>query len=337
MPSDLQLPDPPLAGESPHIEVRGVVKTYADGTKALDGVDLRIEDGMLGLLGPNGAGKSTLLEILVLGLEPSAGEVRWFGSTARGRERASVRSRLGYLSQEYRPPGLLTGLEVLLLSGELRGVPLRRRDLRRRALALLEAVELQQVAHRPSGTYSGGMARRLGLAQALIHAPRALLVDEPTAGLDPEERIRFRLLVTDLAEEIPVLLSTHIVEDIEATCSRLAVLGGGRVRFDGPPGDLLARVAGKIWVRRPEARPEGPESGVLGLGAETAPEGGAVEVLHAAERPEGSRAREATLEDALAVFLGLSLAELEADDAGPGDESSPGSECGADGDDGAGS
>ncbi|HBL30605.1 MAG TPA: ABC transporter ATP-binding protein [Acidobacteria bacterium] len=229
------------------IELQDLAKIYADGTRALQGVSLSFDRGMLGLLGPNGAGKTTFLSLLTLALEPSAGRRIYDGlDAAQPGRRAAIRRRIGYLPQDYRPVGHLTGREYLGHMARLRGVPLGRRELAEKVRALLDSVGLTAAADRPSGTYSGGMQRRLGIAQALLHAPRLVIVDEPTAGLDPEERIRFRGLITEVAEQTAVLLSTHIVEDVEATCPRLAIIGGGRLLFDGPPGDLLRSAAGTV-------------------------------------------------------------------------------------------
>ena len=226
----------------PLIELRDIVKTYSDGHRALRGVDLALDEGMFGLLGPNGAGKTTLLSILVLALEPTSGTLRFSELDPRdGRARAAIRGQIGYLPQDFQPLRHLTGVEYLIHCARLRGVPMTRREIDRRARMLLDAVDLLDAANRASGEYSGGMRRRLGIAQALIHAPRILVIDEPTAGLDPEERIRFRNLIAEVAEEVAVLLSTHICEDIEATCDRIGVLTNGRLVFDGRPGDLMTR------------------------------------------------------------------------------------------------
>jgi len=230
------------------IRLRSVTKCYPDGHQALHGVDLDVGEGMLGILGPNGAGKTTLLSILVLALEPTAGERDYHGlNPARSRDRGRVLADIGYLPQEFFPVAHLTGSEYLTHCARLRGVPLSRARLARRVHDLLDAVGLADAAHRRSGQYSGGMRRRLGLAQSLIHAPSLLVVDEPTAGLDPEERIRFRNLVAEVAERTAVLLSTHIVEDIEATCPRLVVIAAGRVLFDDAPAKMLQRAAGRLW------------------------------------------------------------------------------------------
>jgi ABC-2 type transport system ATP-binding protein len=224
------------------IELRGIHKTYPDGHAALRGIDLSLGEGMFGLLGPNGAGKTTLLSILVLAVEPTAGRFHFQGLDAsRGRTRAAIRRQIGFLPQDFQPLRHLTGVEYLIYCAGLRGLSLTRREVDRRARMLLDAVDLTDTANRPSGEYSGGMRRRLGIAQAMIHAPRMLVIDEPTAGLDPEERIRFRNLIAEVAEEVAVLLSTHISEDIEATCNRIAVLTNGVLVFDGDASELLAR------------------------------------------------------------------------------------------------
>ncbi len=289
------------------IELQNIRKTYPDGTQALKGLDLAFGDGMLGLLGPNGAGKTTLLSILVLALEPSSGQRRYFGIDDRPRHRGRIRGMIGYLPQELDPVETLSGFEYLQLCGDLRQVPLSGRQLKRRIWALLDAVELSHAAKRRADTYSGGMKRRLGLAQALIHAPRLLVVDEPTAGLDPEERIRFRNLVSDLADEIPVLLSTHIVEDIEATCPRLAVIDRGELLFDGGPGELMHRFEGSLFLL-PTEREIPAEAYKVG---QRAVEGGEVWNVVCSPRPlAGASPLVPTLEEAAAAFLHVPEEEL---------------------------
>ena len=224
------------------IDLRGITKTYSDGHHALRGVDLTLGEGMFGLLGPNGAGKTTFLSILVLAVEPTSGTRIYDGyDAARPSSRPIIRRMIGYLPQDFQPIRHLTGFEYLVHCARLRETGLSRKEIDRRARQLLEAVDLQDAAARASGEYSGGMRRRLGIAQALIHSPRLLVIDEPTAGLDPEERIRFRNLIAEVADHVAVLLSTHICEDIEATCDRVGVLVGGRVIFDGAPGELFTR------------------------------------------------------------------------------------------------
>lgn len=284
------------------IRVRGLSKVYPDGKQALTGVDLDLGEGMLGLLGPNGAGKTTLISMLVLAVEPTKGE-RIYGelSAARGSNRAAIRATIGYLPQEFQPIQRLTGLEYLGYCARLRSVRLSRRRLLDRCRALLDIVGLADASDRYTREYSGGMKRRLGIAQALIHAPRFLVVDEPTAGLDPEERIRFRNMIAEAAEEATVLLSTHIVEDIEATCPRIAVIASGRLVFEGSPSDLLQRFDGSLWEIGGEETP--PRC--LRVARRTAV-GSAPRWLVHAEAPvsDGSPARP-TLEEAYAALLAL--------------------------------
>jgi ABC-2 type transport system ATP-binding protein len=182
-------------------------------------------------------------------------------------------------------------------------VPLGRAALRRKVAELLEAVSLERAADRAAGDYSGGMQRRLGIAQALLHSPRLVVVDEPTAGLDPEERIRFRNLITDVAASKTVLLSTHIVEDVEATCPRLGVIAGGRLLFDGEPTELLRRAAGRLW-QMPADQPL--PAGAVEVTRRTDRQGGIERVIHSATPVPGDTLREPTLEESYSAFLALS-------------------------------
>ena len=283
------------------IELEDLAKTYADGTEALRGVSLRLDRGMLGLLGPNGAGKTTFLSILVLALEPSSGRRVYDGlDAARARLRPAIRRLIGYLPQDYRPLAGLSGREYLLHCARLRRVSLGGRALRERTRELLQAVGLADAADRRAVEYSGGMQRRLGVAQALIHSPRLLVVDEPTAGLDPEERIRFRSLIGEVAEHTAVLLSTHIVEDVEATCPRLAVIGEGRLLFDGTPTELLRGADGRLW-RLPAGEPLPPEAVEVTFRADRR---GAVERVVWSPAPiPGALPRPVGLEEAYGAFL----------------------------------
>lgn len=285
------------------IELEDLTKTYADGTRALCGVSLSFDRGMLGLLGPNGAGKTTFLSILTLALEPTSGRRVYDGLDAsQARLRPAIRRLIGYLPQDYRPLDHLTGREYLAHMARLRGVPLGRAALAERVRGLLESVGLAAAADRRSGEYSGGMQRRLGIAQALIHSPRLLIVDEPTAGLDPEERIRFRNLITEVAEHTAVLLSTHIVEDVEATCPRLAVIGRGRLLFDGPPAELLRAAAGRLW-QVPAETPLPP--GAAEVACRSDHRGGIERVVWSPEPVAGAQPRPVTLEEAYGAWLAL--------------------------------
>ncbi|HET9228404.1 MAG TPA: ATP-binding cassette domain-containing protein [Thermoanaerobaculia bacterium] len=279
------------------IELDGLSKTYADGTAALSGVSLTLGQGMLGLLGPNGAGKTTFLSILVLALEPSSGRRVYDGlDAAKAPLRGAIRKRIGYLPQDYRPLPHLTGEEYLFHVARLRGIRIGMSKVRE----LLAGVGLSDAARRASGTYSGGMQRRLGIAQAILHEPRLLVVDEPTAGLDPEERIRFRGLISEVSENTAVLLSTHIVEDVEATCPRLVVIGRGRLLFDSSPTELMRRAAGRLW-RVPSGVPL-PE-GALEVSYRSDRQGDVERIVYS-EIPVG-QPREVGLEEAYGAFLAL--------------------------------
>ena len=230
------------------IEVHNLTKTYAGGVRALVGLNLEIGSGMFGLVGPNGAGKTTLMRILAGIIQPTSGTVRVFGhdlSTAAGR--MAAKTLLGYLPQDLGLYPNLTGREFLDYMAILKGVTeagTRRRQIER----LLADVRLMDVADRKLKTYSGGMKRRIGVAQAMLGDPKLLIVDEPTVGLDPEERVRFRNLLSEMAGRCTIILSTHIVEDISHSCNDLAVIGQGRVLFRGAPADLIEQVRGHVWA-----------------------------------------------------------------------------------------
>ncbi|MXX86639.1 MAG: ABC transporter ATP-binding protein [Acidobacteria bacterium] len=227
------------------LEIRNLVKVYPGPVAALQGVSLEASRGMLGLLGPNGAGKTTLMRIVAGLLEPTSGAVLLDGEDVTGDPRR-IRRQLGYLPQSFGFYPHLTGAAMLRFLLVLKGVQAPR-GLKHLAAELLERVNLQDAAKRKVGTYSGGMRQRLGIAQALAGNPRIVVVDEPTAGLDPEERLRFYRLLAEMAEDRLVLLSTHIVEDIAVLCPRVAVLSGGQVLADTAPRDARARLEGTIF------------------------------------------------------------------------------------------
>lgn len=202
---------------------------------ALDDVSLVIPQGMFGLLGPNGAGKTTLMKTLATLLAPKSGEVTVWGVPLS--QTSKIREMTGYLPQEFSLYPSMTVFEALDYLGVLSGMEKRKRQ--DRIVDLLLQVNLSDRANTKIKSLSGGMKRRLGIAQALLHDPRIIIADEPTAGLDPEERVRFRELFQELAKEKTVLLSTHIVSDIEETCENLAVLGSGRLRYAGTVSGLL--------------------------------------------------------------------------------------------------
>jgi len=228
------------------IEIQNLSKRYPNGNKALDSVNLTIDSGMFGLLGPNGAGKSTLMRILVTLLEPSEGMVLVDGLDA-SKHRQEIRKMLGYLPQDFRFFSNLTTFEFLDYGARLSGM--KDSKTRKNAVGkMLETVGLYEARDRKANKLSGGMKRRLGIAQALINDPKIIIVDEPTTGLDPEERIRFRnLLSTISANDVIIILSTHIVADISSTCRNMALLSNGKVAFNGSPEDLVSSSNGKIW------------------------------------------------------------------------------------------
>lgn len=244
------------------LEIRGVSKRYGD-LWALRGVHLEVDRGVLGLLGPNGAGKSTLMRIVATLSRPSDGEVRWEGRPL-SEEPDRLRAVLGYLPQEFGLYPRLTAREFLRYLAAAKGLAAGER-----IEELLSLVGLRQVANRKLDTYSGGMRQRVGIAQALLNDPEVLIVDEPTVGLDPEERARFRSLLTELSENRIVLLSTHIVSDVEAAAERIAVLDEGVLRADARPEELLAYVQGRVWTlvaptdRLPELRSSHPVSSAV--------------------------------------------------------------------------
>lgn len=207
---------------------------------------MEIPTGMFGLLGPNGAGKSTLMRILVALMEPSSGEVDVFGYNLL-KERKEVRAILGYLPQDFRFFAKYKTYEFLDYAARLSGM--NNKKQRRQAVdEMLESVGLFDVRERYAGRLSGGMKRRLGIAQALIHHPKLIIVDEPTTGLDPEERIRFRNLLAKISEQdVTIILSTHIVGDISSTCNCMALMNKGEIAFFGSPEDMRKRAEGKVW------------------------------------------------------------------------------------------
>ena len=221
-----------------------VSKTYRGGIRALAGFSLDLGPGVLGVLGPNGAGKSTLMRILATLTKPSSGRVTWDGHDVV-REPDRVREALGYLPQDFGVYPNLNALEFLDYLAAAKG--LEPRAARRRIDKLLELVNLGEARTRPLGGYSGGMRQRVGIAQALLNDPRLLIVDEPTGGLDPEERVRFRNLLSDLSGERIVILSTHIVSDVEAVATDLAIIARGRLLTHASPEALLAGLAGRVW------------------------------------------------------------------------------------------
>ncbi len=223
------------------LQIQNVIKSFGK-LNAVDGVTLDLQPGVVGLIGHNGAGKSTLMQMLATLTPPTSGRILLDGEDIVARPEL-MRRRLGYLPQDFGVYPHLTALEFLQYFAALKGV----RD-GRRLQELLELVNLHEQAHRPAIGFSGGMRQRLGIAQALLNDPDVLIVDEPTAGLDPEERLRFRHLLGDLGRRRLVIVSTHIVSDVENMASHLAVLRQGRLVAFETPEAVLARAAGQVWT-----------------------------------------------------------------------------------------
>jgi len=232
------------------LELHQVSHVYANGTRALDDVTLSIPRGMYGLLGPNGAGKSTLMRTIATLQAPSEGEIR-FGDIDVIARPDALRRTLGYLPQDFGVYPRVSAYDMLDHMAVLKGIA-SAADRRVTVESLLEQVNLWPVRKRALAGFSGGMRQRFGIAQALIGNPQLIIVDEPTAGLDPEERNRFLNLLAEIGENVVVILSTHIVEDVADLCPRMAVLAGGRIQLEGAPLDLIARSRGRIWKRTVE-------------------------------------------------------------------------------------
>lgn len=227
-----------------NLSIRALGKKYSANFWGLTDFSLELRPGVLGLLGPNGAGKSTLMRILATVTRPSSGSVHW-NELDILQTPDPLRAMLGYLPQDFGVYPHLTAVEFLEYLAAVKG--LDGRAARRRIEELLALVNLSDARHRLLGGYSGGMRQRVGIAQALLNDPKLLIVDEPTAGLDPEERVRFRNLLSELSGERIVILSTHIVSDVEAVATDIAILSHGRLLVHDPPEALLAAMQGKVW------------------------------------------------------------------------------------------
>jgi ABC-2 type transport system ATP-binding protein len=289
------------------IQAHQLTKRYRGGGLALDHLDLTVPGGMFGLLGANGAGKTTLMRILAGILAPTAGTATVNGIPLDNtRNRRRIRRELGYLPQDLGLYPDLTARQFLDYIAILKGIhdtPLRRRSIEH----LLATVALAEHANRKVGTFSGGMKRRLGIAQALLGQPRLIIVDEPTAGLDPAERVRFRNLLTELARDRTVLLSTHIVEDIASTCPRLAVMADGRILHTGSTASLIDVARDRVWlIDLPRYSPPPPGATIIS----SVDNGDRItcRVISNTSRPAGARPAEPTLEDG---YLALTQAAAE--------------------------
>lgn len=284
--------------------------TYANGTRALDAVSLTIAHGMFGLLGPNGAGKSTLMRCIATLQTPTGGSIR-FGDVDVLAQPERLREQLGYLPQDFGVYPRISAMDLLDHLAVLKGI--RGRGERRETVErLLQQVNLWSVRKKAVAGFSGGMRQRFGIAQALIGNPQLIIVDEPTAGLDPEERNRFNNLLVEIGQSVVVILSTHIVDDVTDLCSRMAILAGGRIVASGEPRELIERQRGRVWARAVDkSELEGFRSRMKVI-ANRLREGRTVIHVEADTAPdEGFVATDATLEDVyfatLAAQRGASL------------------------------
>ncbi|MFL5469096.1 MAG: ABC transporter ATP-binding protein [Gemmatimonadaceae bacterium] len=234
------------------LQIRNLSKTYSNGVHALNDVTLAIPRGMFGLLGPNGAGKSTLMRTIATLQEPDSGTIQFIGadgsSTDVLREKQKVRESLGYLPQEFGVYPNVTAERLLEHFAVLKGIA-NHKSRKEVVSALLHQTNLYDVRKKKLGGYSGGMRQRFGVAVALLSNPRLIIVDEPTAGLDPAERVRFLNLLSAIGEDAVVILSTHIVDDVSELCSRMAIINKGRILLEGEPLSTIESLRGRVWKR----------------------------------------------------------------------------------------
>ncbi|NHZ78864.1 ATP-binding cassette domain-containing protein [Massilia sp. CCM 8695] len=276
------------------LELCNVVKTFGKDVRAVDGVSLTLGPGVVGLIGHNGAGKTTLMQMIATLTRPSSGRILFDGVDIAARPQ-DIRRRLGYLPQDFGVYPNLSALEFMQYFAALKGV----RDPAR-IRYLLELVNLHEQARRPAASFSGGMRRRLGIAQALLNDPDILIVDEPTAGLDPEERLRFRNLLGELGFDKLVIMSTHIVSDVESIAGQLATMDAGKLIACEMPRVILDRARGRIWSAKVGAAEyEQLRKRVSVLHAQREGEHVALRMVHAASPCDGARVAEPTLEEAL--------------------------------------
>ncbi len=229
------------------LELKGLNKTYGNKVRALDNVDLSIPKGMFGLLGPNGAGKSTLMRTIATLQAPDTGSLN-FGDIDILKDPQALRATLGYLPQDFGVYPRMSARAMLDHLAVLKGLS-NGRQRKEVVETLLEQTNLKQHANKAVASYSGGMRQRFGIAQALLGDPQLIIVDEPTAGLDPEERNRFHNLLSEIGENVVVILSTHIVEDVADLCPNMAIMNGGQIVKKGAPGDLVKEIEGKVWAK----------------------------------------------------------------------------------------
>lgn len=277
-------------------------KQYRRDFWGLKDFSLEVKPGILGLLGPNGAGKSTFMRMLATITKPTEGSILW-NDTDIAKSPDTMRAVLGYLPQDFGVYPNLNAIEFLEYMAAIKG--LDGKSARRRIDELLQVVNLVEAAKRPLGGYSGGMRQRVGIAQALLNDPQLLIVDEPTVGLDPEERVRFRNLLSDLSEERIVILSTHIVSDVEATATHIALVNQGRLLRESAPEELLQELEGKVWewTVKSDDLPALKQKHILS-GTIRRSDGVQVRVVHDGKPEADAQNVSPNLEDAYLFFIG---------------------------------
>lgn len=277
-------------------------KQYRRDFWGLKDFSLEVKPGILGLLGPNGAGKSTFMRMLATITKPTEGSILW-NDTDIAKSPDTMRAVLGYLPQDFGVYPNLNAIEFLEYMAAIKG--LDGKSARRRIDELLQVVNLVEAAKRPLGGYSGGMRQRVGIAQALLNDPQLLIVDEPTVGLDPEERVRFRNLLSDLSGERIVILSTHIVSDVEATATHIALVNQGRLLRESAPEELLQELEGKVWewTVKSDDLPALKQKHILS-GTIRRSDGVQVRVVHDGKPEADAQNVSPNLEDAYLFFIG---------------------------------
>lgn len=229
------------------LQISGLTKTYKNGVKALDNIDLNIGNGMFGLLGPNGAGKSSLMRTIATLQKPDQGNIQ-FGDINVLKDKMALRKTLGYLPQEFGVYPNMSAETLLDYFAQLKGIT-NKSERKRMVDYVLEITNLSSVKTKSVSGYSGGMKQRFGIAQLLLNNPRLIIVDEPTAGLDPAERHRFLNILREIGTEHTVIFSTHIVDDVRELCNHIAIMNGGKILYKGTPDEAQQDLEGKIWMR----------------------------------------------------------------------------------------
>ncbi len=287
------------------IKINGLTKVYPNGNIALEDINLEIHEGLFGLLGPNGAGKSTLMQILVTLMLPSSGTVEIDGYDLF-KNRGEIRSLIGYLPQDFSTFPKIKTWEFLDYNARLAGISDSKKR-QHRVNELLESVGLSAARDRFANKLSGGMKRRVGIAQALIGDPKILIVDEPTTGLDPEERIRFRNVLTDMSQEGRIIiLSTHIVADISSTCNDMALLKNGQLAYSGSPSALIEKARPHTWIIETDAsRLEELKQKYIVISTVPSTDGWLVEFVADSVKEKNARLTEPNLEHAYVSFMEL--------------------------------